>query len=154
RGEIEFDGVRFAYPGRRSRDVLSDVRLRIPAGSTVAIVGRTGAGKTTLVNLIPRLFDPASGTVRIDGRDLRKIPLATLRHALGVVPQDPFLFSTTIRENIAYGLPGNGEVDEKVRWAATVAGLEKDLEALPRGLETPVGERGITLSGGQKQRVT
>jgi ATP-binding cassette, subfamily B, multidrug efflux pump len=154
RGEIEFEGVRFAYPGRRSPDVLSDVRLRIPAGSTVAIVGRTGAGKTTLVNLIPRLFDPASGSVRIDGWDVRELPLATLRRALGVVPQDPFLFSTTIRENIAYGLSGNGEVDERVRWAASVAGLEKDLEALPRGLETPVGERGITLSGGQKQRVT
>ena len=154
RGEIEFDGVRFAYPGRRSPDVLSNVQLRIPAGSTMAIVGRTGAGKTTLVNLIPRLFDPASGSVRIDGRDVRTIPLATLRHALGLVPQDPFLFSTTIRDNIAYGLSGNGEVDEKVRWAATVAGLEKDLEMLPRGLETPVGERGITLSGGQKQRVT
>ncbi len=154
RGEIEFEDVRFAYPGRRSRDVLSGVRLRIPAGSTVAIVGRTGAGKTTLVNLIPRLFDPASGSVRIDGRDVRELPLATLRRAIGVVPQDPFLFSTTIRENIAYGLSGNGEVDARVRWAATVAGLEKDLEALPRGLETSVGERGITLSGGQKQRVT
>jgi ATP-binding cassette, subfamily B, multidrug efflux pump len=154
RGEIEFEGVRFAYPGRRSPDVLSDVRLRIAAGSTVAIVGRTGAGKTTLVNLIPRLFDPGSGNVRIDGRDVRELPLATLRRAIGVVPQDPFLFSTTIRENIAYGLSGNGEVDAKVRWAATVAGLEKDLEALPRGLETSVGERGITLSGGQKQRVT
>jgi ATP-binding cassette subfamily B protein len=154
RGEIEFDAVRFAYPGRRSPDVLADVRLRIPAGSTVAIVGRTGAGKTTLVNLIPRLFDPTSGSVRIDGRDVRAMSLATLRRALGPVPQDPFLFSTTIRENIAYGLSGNGDVDAKVRWAATVAGLEKDLEALPRGLETPVGERGITLSGGQKQRVT
>ena len=154
RGEIEFDAVRFAYPGRRSPDVLADVRLRIPGGSTVAIVGRTGAGKTTLVNLIPRLFDPTSGSVRIDGRDVRVMSLATLRRALGPVPQDPFLFSTTIRENIAYGLSGNGDVDAKVRWAATVAGLEKDLEALPRGLETPVGERGITLSGGQKQRVT
>jgi ATP-binding cassette subfamily B protein len=106
------------------------------------------------VNLVPRLFDPLAGSVKIDGRDVRSIPLATLRRALGVVPQDPFLFSTTIRENIAYGLTGNGEMDAKVRWAATVAGLEKDLEALPRGLETPVGERGITLSGGQKQRVT
>ena len=134
--------------------MLADVRLNVPAGATVAIVGRTGAGKTTLVSLIPRLFDPASGTVRIDGRDVRSMALATLRRALGVVPQDPFLFSTTIRENIAYGLTGNGETDERVRWAATVAGLDNDLEALPRGLETPVGERGITLSGGQKQRVT
>jgi ATP-binding cassette subfamily B protein len=155
RGEIDFENVRFAYPGRRSStEVLADVRVNVPAGATVAIVGRTGAGKTTLVSLIPRLFDPASGTVRIDGRDVRSMALATLRRALGVVPQDPFLFSTTIRENIAYGLTGNGETDERVRWAATVAGLDNDLEALPRGLETPVGERGITLSGGQKQRVT
>jgi ATP-binding cassette, subfamily B, multidrug efflux pump len=154
RGEIELDAVRFAYPGRRSREVLSDVRVEVPAGATVAIVGRTGAGKTTLVSLLPRLFDAAAGSVRIDGRDVRSISLAALRRAMGVVPQDPFLFSTTIRENIAYGLGGNGDVDDKVRWAAQVAGLEKDLEALPRGLETMVGERGITLSGGQKQRVT
>ncbi len=155
RGELEIEGVRFAYPSaRKAPEVLEDATLHVPAGSTLAIVGRTGAGKTTLVNLIPRLFDPVAGTVRIDGRDVRSMSLATLRRALGVVPQDPFLFSTTIRENIAYGLNGNGEVDEKVRWAARVAGLEKDLEALPRGLETPVGERGITLSGGQKQRVT
>jgi ATP-binding cassette subfamily B multidrug efflux pump len=157
RGEIEFEDVHFAYPGytvRRPQEVLADVRLRIPAGSTVAIVGRTGAGKTTLVNLIPRLFDAVSGSILIDGRDVRAMSLTALRRAIGDVPQDPFLFSTTIRENIAYGLGGNGEVDEKVRWAAQVAGLEQDLEALPRGLETPVGERGITLSGGQKQRVT
>ena len=154
RGEIQFEDVRFAYPTRRSARVLDDVRVDVPAGSTVAIVGRTGAGKTTLVDLIPRLFDPVSGTVRIDGHDVRSLPVSTLRRALGVVPQDPFLFSTTIRENIAYGLTGNGTTEERVRWAATVAGLDNDLEALPRGLETPVGERGITLSGGQKQRVT
>ena len=155
RGEIEFENVRFAYPTmRRAIDVLEDVSLRIPAGSTVALVGRTGAGKTTLVNLIPRLLDPVAGTVRIDGRDVRTLSLATLRRALGTVPQDPFLFSTTIRENIAYGLAANGDTEERVRWAAQAAGLEKDLEALPRGLETTVGERGITLSGGQKQRVT
>ncbi len=155
RGEIELEDVRFAYPGaRKSANVLDGVRLRIPPGGTLAIVGRTGAGKTTLVQLIPRLFDPQSGVVRIDGRDVRSMSLATLRRALGVVPQDPFLFSKTIRENIAFGIDGNGEADERVRWAARVAGLEQDLAALPRGLETPVGERGITLSGGQKQRVS
>jgi ATP-binding cassette subfamily B protein len=155
RGEIEIDEVAFAYPSaRKGPSVLENATLHVPAGSTLAIVGRTGAGKTTLVNLIPRLFDPQRGTVRVDGRDVRSMSLSTLRRALGVVPQDPFLFSTTIRENIAYGLAPNGDTDEKVRWAAMVAGLEKDLEALPRGLETPVGERGITLSGGQKQRVT
>ncbi len=154
RGEIELENLCFAYPGpRRHREVLSGVSLRIPAGSTVAVVGRTGAGKTTLVSLIPRLFDPRSGSVRIDGRDVRSMSLSTLRRALGVVPQDPFLFSTTIRENIAYGMSENGE-DSRVQWAAEVAGLEEDLAALPRGLETLVGERGITLSGGQKQRVT
>jgi len=153
-GAIEFDGVCFTYPGRKSRQILADVRVKVPAGATVAIVGRTGAGKTTLVSLLPRLFDVGAGAVRIDGRDVRSLSLATLRRTMGVVPQDPFLFSTTIRENIAYGLAGNGDVDGRVRWAAQVAGLEKDLAALPRGLETMVGERGITLSGGQKQRVT
>ena len=154
RGEIELDDVRFAYPSRKAADVLEGLSIRIPAGSTVALVGRTGAGKTTLGNLIPRLFDPIEGSVRVDGRDVRSIPLAELRRSLGIVPQDPFLFSTTIRENIAYGLEGNGDTDAKVAWAAMVAGLEKDLESLPRGLETSVGERGIMLSGGQKQRVT
>jgi ATP-binding cassette subfamily B protein len=154
RGAIELDGVSFRYPGRRRRQVLDDVRVNVPAGATVAIVGRTGAGKTTLVSLLPRLFDVEAGAVRIDGRDVRSFSLAALRGAMGVVPQDPFLFSTTIRENIAYGLSGNGDVDDRVRWAARVAGLANDLAALPRGLETMVGERGITLSGGQKQRVT
>jgi ATP-binding cassette subfamily B protein len=120
----------------------------------VAVVGRTGAGKTSLVSLIPRLFDASAGSVRVDGRDVRAISLATLRRALGVVPQDPFLFSTSVRENVAYGLAPGPDVDEKVQWAVDVAGLEDDLAALPRGLDTPVGERGITLSGGQKQRVT
>lgn len=155
RGEIELEDVRFAYPGsRRAREVLSGVNLSIPAGSTVALVGRTGAGKTSIGNLLPRLFDPVSGVVRIDGRDVRTLSLATLRRALGVVPQDPFLFSNTLRENIAFGLGENGESDARVSWAADVAGLAADLEALPAGLETMVGERGITLSGGQKQRVT
>lgn len=155
RGEIDVESASFAYPAAaKAPQVLDDATLHVPAGTTIAIVGRTGAGKTTLVSLLPRLFDPQRGTVKVDGRDVRSMSLATLRRAIGVVPQDPFLFSTTIRENIAYGLAGNGDRDERIRWAAMVAGLEKDLEALPLGLETPVGERGITLSGGQKQRVT
>ena len=154
-GGLEIDGVAFAYPGdRRGRQVLSGVTLRVAPGETVALVGRTGAGKSSLAELIPRLFDPAAGTIRIDGRDVKTMSLATLRRALGVVPQDPFLFSTTIRENVAYGLSGNGETEAKVKWAVEVAALEDDLASLPHGLETPVGERGITLSGGQKQRVT
>lgn len=154
-GLVELENVTFAYPGSREASrVLDGVSLRIEPGETVAVVGRTGAGKTTLAQLVPRLFDPTSGTVRIDGRDVRTLPLASLRRSLGVVPQDPFLFSTTIRENVAFGLSGNGANDAKIAFVTEVAALGDDLAALPRGLETPVGERGITLSGGQKQRVT
>jgi ATP-binding cassette subfamily B protein len=155
RGEIELRGVRFSYPGpRRSREVLRGVDLRVRAGEAVAIVGRTGAGKSTLANLLPRLFDPTEGEIWIDGREIRTIPLATLRRSLGVVPQDPFLFSTTLRENIAYGLADGEELDRRIAAAAEIAGLSPDLERLPDGLETLVGERGVALSGGQKQRVT
>jgi ATP-binding cassette subfamily B protein len=156
RGDIEIEDVSFAYPTARKAKtaVLSGVTLRIRAGETVALVGRTGAGKSSLAQLLPRLFDPDRGAIRIDGRDVKTMSLATLRRALGVVPQDPFLFSSTIRENVAFGLGGNGETDARVEWAAEVAALGDDLAALPHGLETPVGERGITLSGGQKQRVT
>lgn len=154
-GAVAIDDVTFHYPGSRAGAlVLDGVSLSIAPGETVALVGRTGAGKTTLANLIPRLFDPDSGTVSIDGRDVRTLSLGALRRALGVVPQDPFLFSTTIRDNVAFGLTGNGQSDAKVRFVTSVAALDGDLAALPLGLETPVGERGITLSGGQKQRVT
>ena len=156
RGEIELEGVRFAYPARYGppREVLSGIDLRIAAGETVAIVGRTGSGKTTLVNLVPRLFDVTAGVVRIDGHDVRDLPLPILRGALGVVPQDAFLFSTTLRENISFGLGERSRHDPLVDRAAEVAGLDDDLERFPLGLGTMVGERGITLSGGQKQRVT
>jgi ATP-binding cassette subfamily B protein len=145
RGDVEFRSLTFAYDGAA---VLHDVDLRVPAGTTVAIVGPTGAGKSTLVSLLARLFDPPPGTLFVDGHDVRRIPLATLRGAVGFVPQESFLFSTSVRENVAFGAGGEGRVD----WAAGVAQLEKDLRDFPQGLETTVGERGLTLSGGQKQR--
>lgn len=158
RGEIELENVSFAYPGTGSPLVLRGIDVHIPAGATVAIVGRAGAGKTTLLALLPRLFDPTSGVVRIDGRDVREYPLATLRRAIAFVPQDPFLFSTSLRANIAFAAPeaagGNGANDELVRQAARWAAVADDIADFPRGYDTMVGERGITLSGGQKQRVT
>lgn len=157
RGAIEFDGVSFAYPGS-DREVLIDVAARIPAGATVAIVGRAGSGKTTLLRLLPRLFDPTRGTVRIDGRDVRDLPLADLRRAVAFVPQDPFLFSTSIHGNLAFARPDLRGEDPaglaEIRRAASWASVDGDIEDFPRGYETMVGERGITLSGGQKQRVT
>ncbi len=147
RGEIEFRGVTFAYNGT---PVLRDVTLSIPAGSTVAIVGPTGSGKSTLVNLIPRLFDVHEGRVLVDGLDVRRIRLDDLRRHIGFVPQDTFLFSETLRENIGYGVD---ELDEAVvRQAADVSALARDVADFPRGYDTVVGERGVTLSGGQKQR--
>jgi ATP-binding cassette subfamily B protein len=149
RGEIEFRHVSFAYNGV---PVLDDVNLRIPAGQTVAIVGPTGAGKTTLISLIPRLFDPTTGTVLVDGVDARALPLAVLRRSIGVVPQEPFLFSDTLEENLALGVEsGDGQ---RVREAAAVARLTGDVTDFPLGFRTIVGERGVTLSGGQKQRAT
>lgn len=153
RGAITFRDVDFAYPGKAAdRRVLSDVDLELPAGATLAVVGRTGSGKTSLVQLLPRLFDVTAGGVEIDGHDVRTIPLATLRRAIGYVPQDPFLFSRSVRDNIRFGVPEAGE--DAVRRVAAIAGLDRDIVELPRGYDTIVGERGITLSGGQKQRVT
>jgi ATP-binding cassette subfamily B multidrug efflux pump len=145
RGDVEFRNLTFSYDGV---PVLHGVDLRVPAGTTVAIVGPTGSGKSTLVGLIPRLFDAPPGTLFVDGHDVRRIPLATLRGAVGFVPQESFLFSTTVRENVAFGAGADGRVE----WAAGVAQLEKDLRDFPQGIETTVGERGLTLSGGQKQR--
>jgi ATP-binding cassette subfamily B protein len=116
----------------------------------VAVVGPTGSGKSTLVGLLPRLFDAPPGTLFVDGHDVRRIPLETLRGAVGFVPQESFLFSATVRENVAFGARGDGVAPAE--WAAGVAQLEKDLGDFPQGFETTVGERGITLSGGQKQR--
>jgi ATP-binding cassette subfamily B protein len=154
RGDIEFRSLTFSYDGH---PVLHDIDLRIPAGSTVAVVGPTGSGKSTLVSLIPRLFDAVPGTIFVDGHDVRRIPLAVLRGAVGFVPQESFLFSDTVRENVAFGLradPGieDAEVKRRVEWAAEVSQLARDVADFPQGYDTFVGERGITLSGGQKQR--
>ena len=152
-GTIELRDVTFRYPGRPDGPpVLDRVTLTIPAGRTVAIVGRTGAGKTALVSLLPRLFDVDEGQVLLDGRDVRTLPIGWLRSAVGLVPQDPFLFSRTIAENVGFAIPADGR--ERIDWAVETAGLERDVADMPAGLDTVVGERGITLSGGQKQRVT
>jgi len=137
-------------PFETGPNVLHGVNLRIPAGSSLAIVGPTGAGKSTLVSLIPRLADSEAGSLLIDGRPIREFPLATLRRQIGFVPQETFLFSATIGENIAFGVENASE--EEVRRAAEIASIAGDVEGFPEGYETVVGERGLTLSGGQKQR--
>jgi ATP-binding cassette, subfamily B, multidrug efflux pump len=146
-GEIEFRGLNFAYNGV---PVLRDIDLRIPAGSSLAIVGPTGSGKTTLVSLIPRIYDADRESIWIDGRPLRGYSLKSLRRQIGFVPQETFLFSETVRENIAFGK--EDATDEEVRSAAEAANIAHDIEEFPERYETLVGERGITLSGGQKQR--
>jgi ATP-binding cassette, subfamily B, multidrug efflux pump len=146
-GEIEFRGLNFGYEGK---PVLHEVNLRIPAGSSLAIVGPTGSGKTTLVDLIPRIYDAEPGMVLIDGRPIREYSLASLRRSIGFVPQETFLFSDRIRENIALGV--DSATDAEIRNAANAANIAADIESFPEGYETLVGERGITLSGGQKQR--
>jgi ATP-binding cassette subfamily B protein len=147
RGEIEFRGLSFAYNGAL---VLHDVNLHVPEGSSLAIVGPTGSGKTTLVNLIPRVYDAALGAVLIDGRSIREFPIEFLRRNIGFVPQETFLFSDTVRENIAFGKEAAS--DAEVREAADAANIAADIEGFPEGYQTVVGERGLTLSGGQKQR--
>ena len=150
-GEVEFRNLNFAYNGT---SVLKDINLRIPAGSSLAIVGPTGSGKTTLVNLIPRIYDAEPGTVLIDGRPVRQFHLDSLRRHIGFVPQETFLFSDTIRENIAFGVSReDGDVPlDDIQTAAEAANIAQDIESFPEGYNTTVGERGITLSGGQKQR--
>lgn len=150
RGEIRFEGVSFAYPGT-TRPVLHDIDFTAPAGATVAVVGPTGAGKSTLVSLIPRLYDPTEGRVLLDGVPLPELDPADLRALIGMVPQDAFLFSDTIAANIALGLEGEPH-PEVVEEAARVAQLDEQVRDFPRGYQTPLGERGINLSGGQKQR--
>ena len=177
RGEIEFRNLSFSFG---ETPILRDVSVRIPAGQTTAIVGVTGSGKSTLIGLITRLHEPPAGTVLVDGRDVREWPLGMLRSAIGFVPHEPFLFSDTIGDNVAFGLDarrfardgqdaqsrrqGSGsepaaadtmwsrERREQIERAAATARLDKDLADFPKGYDTMVGERGITLSGGQKQR--
>jgi ATP-binding cassette subfamily B protein len=147
RGELEYRSVTVNYGGL---DALRNVDLHIPAGATIAVVGHTGSGKSTLVNLVPRLFDPTEGAVLIDGIDLRHADPAEIRRLIGFVPQETFLFSATIADNIAFGV--ESATEEEIRRAAEIAGLSGDIEGFPEGYRTMVGERGITLSGGQKQR--
>jgi ATP-binding cassette subfamily B protein len=164
RGEIEFRNLTFAYPTLRSdndgtksngsaainKPVLQDISLRVPAGSILAIVGPTGSGKSTLASLIARLWEAPPETLFIDGRPVREWPLETLRRAVGYVPQDTFLFSETLRENVAFGV--DSATDEEIHNAADVASIASEIEEFPAQFNTMVGERGITLSGGQKQR--
>ncbi len=147
-GDIEFRNLTFAYPN--APPVLHDIDLRIPAGSSLAIVGPTGSGKSTLVGLIPRLHDASPGTVLIDGQPIRNFKLSNLRKNIGFVPQETFLFSETIRQNIAFGRPDASP--EEVQEAATIAHISTEILEFPKGFDTEVGERGLTLSGGQKQR--
>ena len=149
RGEVRWSGLEFAY--RPGEPVLRDVDLHVPAGSTLAVVGRTGSGKSTLLSLVPRLIEPPPGTLTVDDIDVRNIRLAALRGAIGFVPQESILFSMTVAQNIAFGRPEASR--EEVLEAARIAGLTEDLELLPNGADTVVGERGVTLSGGQRQRV-
>lgn len=151
RGAIEIRNLTFRYPGAQ-KPVLRDVSLTVPPGTTLAIVGHTGSGKSTLVNLIPRLFDPPPGTIMIDGKDIRDWPLGELRKNIGYVPQETFLFSDTIRENIAFGRPAE-MTESGLEWAARISQISGDIETFSGKMQTYVGERGITLSGGQKQRI-
>ena len=162
RGDIEFRDLCFSYgqtlaaqegnrsPGGEHEEVLRNVNLSVPAGTSLAIVGPTGSGKSTLVSLIPRIYDASQGSVLIDGRPIHEFPLALLRRSIGFVPQETFLFSDTIRENIAFG--AEDATDADVRRAAEAASIAAEIESFPDGYDTLVGERGLTLSGGQKQR--
>jgi ATP-binding cassette subfamily B multidrug efflux pump len=151
RGEIEFRNLTFHYPGDRDREpALQGIDLRVPAGTTLGVVGSVGAGKSTLASLVPRLYEVEDGCVFIDGIDVNRIPLATLRRSIAMVPQESFLFSATLAENIAFGVPDADSA--RIALAAERAQLAKDVADLPAGYATLVGERGVMLSGGQRQR--
>ena len=149
RGDIEFRNLTFAYTPD-GPTVLHDINLHIPAGSSLAIVGPTGSGKSTLVNLIPRTYDASPGTVMIDGSPIRELPLESLRSQIGVVPQETFLFSDTLAHNVSFGAPSAAQ--QEIEDAASIAHIRNEILEFPKGFATLVGERGITLSGGQKQR--
>lgn len=148
-GAVEIRSLTFSYNGGNA--VLSDIHLTVPAGTSLSLVGPVGSGKSTLVRLIPRMYDSAAGSILIDGSDIRRLPLRLVRELIGYVDQEPFLFSDTIRENIAFGAPH--ATREEIEQAAATAALELDRALFPGGLDTMIGERGVTLSGGQQQRV-
>jgi ATP-binding cassette subfamily B protein len=148
---IRFENVSFTYPGS-SAPALSGITMEIRKGETVALVGSTGSGKSTIANLLPRVFDPSQGRVLLDGKDLRSYDLTALRRNIGYVPQESFLFSDTIQENVGFGLPAPDE--QTIAGAAEVAQLLPDIESMPKGWNTWIGERGVTLSGGQRQRAS
>lgn len=150
KGELHFDNVSFTYPTTESV-VINDFSLHIPSGQIVALVGRTGAGKSTIMHLLTRTFDPPPGTLFIDGTDILDIPLKDLRRHIGYIPQDTFLFSESIRENISFGV--ENVTQDEVEWAATMAQIHDSILDFPKGYDTLLGERGINLSGGQKQRL-
>jgi ATP-binding cassette subfamily B protein len=151
RGEVAFEAVRFTYPTRPEHAALDGVGFTVARGERVALVGPSGAGKTTILQLLLRFYDPEAGTVRVDGVDIASVDPGALRQRLSLVPQDPTVFSGTVAENIRYGRPEAGEAE--IRRAAELAHADGFIRALPQGYGTMVGERGVTLSGGQRQRV-
>ncbi|KAI5058690.1 hypothetical protein GOP47_0026860 [Adiantum capillus-veneris] len=151
-GNIELQNVSFSYPSRPDIDIFQKFSLLIPAGKVVAIVGESGAGKSTVISLIERFYNPTSGEVLLDGHDIKTMQLKWLRNQMGLVSQEPALFATSIRENIMYGKAGSVSLDDVVK-AASVACANTFIDTLPKGYETQVGERGVQLSGGQKQRI-
>lgn len=151
KGEITFTNVSFAY-GKHLENILTDINLTIKSGENVAIVGPSGSGKTTICNLIPRFYELTAGTITIDGQNITDVTMRSLRRNIGIVQQDVYLFSGSVKENIEYGLPGATEED--IIRAAKLAGAHDFILSLPHGYDTYVGERGIKLSGGQKQRIS
>jgi ATP-binding cassette subfamily B protein len=150
-GRIDFENVSFRY-SENTEDILNNVNLHIGSGESFALVGPSGGGKTTICNLIPRFYELTSGSIKIDGTDIQDVTLKSLRENIGIVQQDVYLFSGTVRENIEYGKPGATE--EEIREAARLAGALEFIDKLPDGFDTYVGERGVKLSGGQKQRIS